>query len=124
SHPCQALADLQTIREGKGRLQGIRLAYLGDGNNVAHSLLFAGAKMGMHVAMATPVGYEPIPQVVRRGRQAAPPPRRGADRRSPPPPAAASRSPPTRPPPPRTPTCSTPTSGPPWARRWSTASGP
>ena len=71
SHPCQALADLQTIREGKGRLEGIRLAYLGDGNNVAHSLLFAGAKMGMHVAMATPVGYEPIPQVVRRASEIA-----------------------------------------------------
>src|SRR5918912_2308863 len=71
SHPCQALADLQTIRERKGRLQGLRLAYLGDGNNVAHSLLFAGAKMGMHVAMATPVGYEPIPQVVRRATEIA-----------------------------------------------------
>jgi ornithine carbamoyltransferase len=63
SHPCQALADLQTIRERRGRLQGIRLAYLGDGNNVAHSLLFAGSKMGMHVAVATPLGYEPIPQL-------------------------------------------------------------
>src|ERR687897_449774 len=71
SHPCQALADLQTIREGKGHLAGIRLAYLGDGNNVAHSLLFAGAKMGMHVAMATPVGYEPIPQVIRRASEIA-----------------------------------------------------
>ena len=71
SHPCQALADLQTIREGKGHLDGIRLAYLGDGNNVAHSLLFAGAKMGMHVAMATPIGYEPIPQVVRRATEIA-----------------------------------------------------
>jgi ornithine carbamoyltransferase len=71
SHPCQALADLQTIRERKGRLNGIRLAYLGDGNNVAHSLLFAGAKAGMHVAMATPVGYEPISQVVRRANEIA-----------------------------------------------------
>jgi ornithine carbamoyltransferase len=71
SHPCQALADLQTIRERKGQLEGIRLAYLGDGNNVAHSLLFAGAKVGMHVAMATPVGYEPIPQVVRRATEIA-----------------------------------------------------
>jgi ornithine carbamoyltransferase len=71
SHPCQALADLQTIRERRGRLAGIRLAYLGDGNNVAHSLLFAGAKTGMHVAMATPVGYEPIPQVVRRAAEIA-----------------------------------------------------
>src|SRR5215211_4915829 len=67
----KALADLQTIREAKGRLKGIRLAYLGDGNNVAHSLLFAGAKMGMHVAVATPLGYEPIPQVVRRATEIA-----------------------------------------------------
>jgi ornithine carbamoyltransferase len=71
SHPCQALADLQTIRERKQRLAGLRLAYLGDGNNVAHSLLFAGSKVGMHVAMATPVGYEPIPQVVRRATEIA-----------------------------------------------------
>jgi len=71
SHPCQALADLQTIRERKQRLAGIRLAYLGDGNNVAHSLLFAGTKMGMHVAVATPIGYEPIPQVVRRATEIA-----------------------------------------------------
>jgi ornithine carbamoyltransferase len=71
SHPCQALADLQTIRERKGRLAGLRLAYLGDGNNVAHSLLFAGAKTGMHVAVATPLGYEPIPQVVRRATEIA-----------------------------------------------------
>ncbi|MDQ3765907.1 MAG: ornithine carbamoyltransferase, partial [Actinomycetota bacterium] len=49
SHPCQALADLQTIREQKGTLEGLALAYLGDGNNVAHSLMFAGAKMGMDV---------------------------------------------------------------------------
>jgi ornithine carbamoyltransferase len=71
SHPCQALADLQTIRERRDRLAGLRLAYLGDGNNVAHSLLFAGAKMGMHVAVATPSGYEPIPQVVRRATEIA-----------------------------------------------------
>src|SRR4051812_20584601 len=71
SHPCQALADLQTIRERKGRLAGIRLAYVGDGNNVAHSLLFAGAKAGMHVTVATPSGYEPIPQVVGRAAEIA-----------------------------------------------------
>ena len=71
SHPCQALADLQTIRERRNRLAGLRLAYLGDGNNVAHSLLFAGAKTGMHVAVATPSGYEPIPQVVRRATEIA-----------------------------------------------------
>jgi ornithine carbamoyltransferase len=71
SHPCQALADLQTIREHTGQLAGIRIGYLGDGNNVAHSLLFAGSKTGMHVVMATPMGYEPIPQVVRRATEIA-----------------------------------------------------
>ena len=64
SHPCQALADLQTIREHRGPLNGLKLAYFGDGNNVAHSLLKAGALAGMHVAVASPAGYEPIPQVV------------------------------------------------------------
>ena len=64
SHPCQALADLQTIREHRGSLAGLKLAYFGDGNNVAHSLLKAGALAGMHVAVASPAGYEPIPQVV------------------------------------------------------------
>ena len=64
SHPCQALADLQTIREHRGTLAGLKLAYLGDGNNVAHSLLQAGALAGMHVAVGSPAGYEPIPQVV------------------------------------------------------------
>jgi ornithine carbamoyltransferase len=65
AHPCQALADLQTIREHKGELAGRKLAYLGDGNNVAHSLLRAGAMTGMTVAIGTPVGYEPDPEVVR-----------------------------------------------------------
>ena len=64
SHPCQALADLQTIREHRGSLAGLKLAYFGDGNNVAHSLLKAGALAGMNVAVASPAGYEPIPQVV------------------------------------------------------------
>jgi ornithine carbamoyltransferase len=64
THPCQALADLQTIREHRGSLAGLKLAYLGDGNNVAHSLLKAGAMAGMRVSVATPAGYEPIPQVV------------------------------------------------------------
>ena len=64
THPCQALADLQTIREHRGTLAGLKLAYLGDGNNVAHSLLKAGAMAGMTVAVGTPAGYEPIPQVV------------------------------------------------------------
>jgi ornithine carbamoyltransferase len=66
SHPCQALADLQTIRERKGKLDGLALAYLGDGNNVAHSLMFAGAKAGMDVRVASPPGYEPSVQVAER----------------------------------------------------------
>lgn len=57
-HPCQAMADLLTIKEVKGDLKGQKLSYIGDGNNVAHSLVIAGAHMGMHVAVATPEGYE------------------------------------------------------------------
>ncbi|MDW7657947.1 MAG: ornithine carbamoyltransferase [Bacillota bacterium] len=56
-HPCQALADLMTIREHKGRLRGLKLAYLGDGNNVANSLLQACARAGMDIAVASPDGY-------------------------------------------------------------------
>ena len=66
SHPCQCLADLQTVREKRGSLQGLSLAYLGDGNNVAHSLMFGGAKLGMDVRIACPRGYEPLPQVQKR----------------------------------------------------------
>jgi ornithine carbamoyltransferase len=68
-HPCQALADLLTVQERKGRLTGLTLTYVGDGNNVAHSLLLGGAKMGMEVRVATPPGYEPIPQVVQRAQE-------------------------------------------------------
>ncbi|PID04018.1 ornithine carbamoyltransferase [Sporosarcina sp. P2] len=57
-HPCQAMADLLTIKEVKGDLKGLKLSYIGDGNNVAHSLVIAGAHMGMHVSVATPKGYE------------------------------------------------------------------
>ncbi len=70
-HPCQALADLLTIREARGDLAGLTLVYLGDGNNVTHSLLLGGAKMGMHVRVATPPGFEPIPQVVQRAAEIA-----------------------------------------------------
>jgi len=70
-HPCQALADLLTVRERLGTLQGRVLTYLGDGNNVAHSLLLAGAKAGMTVRVATPPGFEPIPQVVHRASEIA-----------------------------------------------------
>jgi ornithine carbamoyltransferase len=66
AHPCQALADLQTIREHKGGLSGLTLGYLGDGNNMAHSLMLAGTAAGMRVRVAAPAGYQPIEQVVRR----------------------------------------------------------
>jgi ornithine carbamoyltransferase len=70
-HPCQALADLLTIREHLGALPGLKLTYVGDGNNVAHSLLLAGALAGMHVTVATPPGYEPIPQIAKRATEIA-----------------------------------------------------
>src|SRR5437667_4735278 len=64
SHPCQALADVMTIRERLGRLEGVRIAYLGDGNNVCASLMVAAAKLGMEFVAATPEGYEPDPEAV------------------------------------------------------------
>ena len=70
-HPCQAIADVFTIRERLGSPAGKVLTYLGDGNNVAHSLLLAGAKTGMAVRVATPPGFEPIPQVVQRAAEIA-----------------------------------------------------
>jgi ornithine carbamoyltransferase len=68
SHPCQALSDLLTIREKKGRLKGIKIAYIGDGNNVANSLIEAAAKMGMIITLGCPVGYQPEQHVVDRAR--------------------------------------------------------
>jgi ornithine carbamoyltransferase len=70
-HPCQILADLLTVQEKKGEVRGRTLAYLGDGNNVAHSLLLGGAMVGMRVRVATPPGFEPIPQVVERAGELA-----------------------------------------------------
>jgi ornithine carbamoyltransferase len=70
-HPCQALADLLTVQERLGALAGRTLVYLGDGNNVAHSLLLAGALAGMTVRCSTPPGFEPIPQVVHRAEEIA-----------------------------------------------------
>lgn len=63
-HPCQALADLLTLRQHLGDIRGRTLAFVGDGNNVCHSLLLAGALAGMHVRVATPSGYEPDPEIV------------------------------------------------------------
>jgi len=69
-HPCQVLADLQTIAERKGRLDGLRLAYFGDGaNNMAQSLLIGGVTAGIHVTIAAPVGFEPNPDVVAAAEQ-------------------------------------------------------
>ncbi len=67
-HPCQALADLMTIMEKKGKLKGIRLAYIGDGNNVANSLIEAAAMTGIDMTIACPEGYEPDPDVLDRAR--------------------------------------------------------
>lgn len=59
THPCQAMADFLTMKEFKGDLKGRKLCYVGDGNNVAHSLMFAGARLGVDVTVACPAGYEP-----------------------------------------------------------------
>ena len=64
-HPCQALADLQTIREKKGSFENLKLAYVGDGNNVAHSLMYASAKVGMNCAVIHPEGFAPDAVVMR-----------------------------------------------------------
>lgn len=63
-HPCQALADLLTISEKKGSLKGVKLSYIGDGNNMAHSLMIASAKMGIDFSLACPKGYEPEEEIV------------------------------------------------------------
>jgi ornithine carbamoyltransferase len=70
-HPTQALADLLTIWEHLGTLEGIKLTYIGDGNNMVHSLMLAGAIMGMEVISACPEGYEPNPEVVAKARSLA-----------------------------------------------------
>ncbi|AIQ14794.1 ornithine carbamoyltransferase [Paenibacillus durus] len=71
AHPCQVLADYQTVYEHKGRLKGLKLAFIGDGNNMAHSLLLGGAKLGVHVSVAGPEGYEPDAAVVAKAREIA-----------------------------------------------------
>ena len=106
-HPCQILADLQTVREHKGSLAGLTLTYLGDGaNNMAHSYLLGGAAAGMHVRIGSPEGYDPDPAILARAQRD----RRG-DRRLGRATSATRRRPPTAP------TCSPPTPGCRWARR-------
>lgn len=70
-HPCQVLADLQTIKEYKGKLKGLKLAYVGDGNNVANSLMIGCAKVGMNISVATPEGFECDAQSVKLAKEAA-----------------------------------------------------
>jgi len=70
-HPCQGLADLLTIRQHKGALKGLKLTYVGDGNNMANTYLLAGALTGMDVVIATPAGYEPSPTVLDEARSLA-----------------------------------------------------
>jgi ornithine carbamoyltransferase len=69
-HPCQALADLLTIREHKGRLDGVTLSYVGDGNNVCHSLIHAAARTGLRLRVATPQGYEPEAAIIAAAGEA------------------------------------------------------
>ncbi|MDP8911249.1 MAG: ornithine carbamoyltransferase [Actinomycetota bacterium] len=71
AHPCQALADAMTIRERLGRVEGVRLTYLGDGNNVCSSLMVIAAKLGMHFVAATPAGYEPDEKAVTSAQREA-----------------------------------------------------
>ncbi len=68
-HPCQALADIQTILEHKGTVKGLKLAYIGDGNNISHSLIEIGAKLGMHVSVGCPAEYAPDPVLVGRAQK-------------------------------------------------------
>jgi ornithine carbamoyltransferase len=70
-HPCQALADFFTLEEHFGSLRGLKFAYIGDGNNVCHSLLTIGARVGAHVRVATPAGYEPDSAIVAEARRSA-----------------------------------------------------
>jgi ornithine carbamoyltransferase len=70
-HPCQAMADMQTLQEQFGDLHNVRLAYVGDGNNVAHSLMLAAASLGASISVATPEGYEPSSKIVEAAEQIA-----------------------------------------------------
>lgn len=68
-HPCQVLGDLMTIKEKKGRLSNLKLVYVGDGNNVAHSLLFGAVKVGMDIVLTVPPGYEPKEEIVNLAKE-------------------------------------------------------
>ncbi len=70
-HPCQALADFFTLKEHFADLRGLQLAYVGDGNNVCHSLLVTGARVGAHVRVATPAGYQPDPEILAEAQRVA-----------------------------------------------------
>ena len=70
-HPCQALGDLLTIKEKKGKLSGLKLAYIGDGNNVFNSLAFGAVKVGMDIAIAAPVNYEPKAEIIGKAQKDA-----------------------------------------------------
>ncbi|WP_378954978.1 ornithine carbamoyltransferase [Pelosinus sp. sgz500959] len=70
-HPCQALTDIFTVMEYKGKLQGLKMAYIGDGNNMVHSLVQACAKVGMDIAIATPKGYEPDAAIINESLEVA-----------------------------------------------------
>lgn len=71
SHPCQAMADFLTVLEVKKSFDGLKLTYVGDGNNVAHSLMFAGARLGVNVTIGCPKGYEPNEKAVKDATEAA-----------------------------------------------------
>ena len=103
AHPCQAMADMLTLTELKGELRGVRLAFIGDGNNVAMSLAEAAALLGVEFVLACPEGYE-YPEPFARAFAARFP-------------GSSWPSPTTPAPPPTGPTPSTPTSGPAWGRR-------
>lgn len=70
-HPCQAMADYQTVLEQKGKLEGLKITYIGDGNNMLHSLMMGASKLGMHFSSASPEGYDPDPEVIKAAEEHA-----------------------------------------------------
>lgn len=71
AHPCQVMADYQTVLEKKGRLKGLKVAYIGDGNNMVHSLMMGASKLGMNFAIASPEGYDPDKEVIQMSKENA-----------------------------------------------------